>query len=289
MSKKSALSKMVVGFLILGIVAELVARYCLRLGDSPLVITHPKIEYMFAPDQNVRPFGNIFKTNRYGMRGEEIPVTKAQGEIRVIVIGDSVVNGGNLTDQANLATTMLTHGRMRFLNISAGSWGPQNMRAYIDTFGTFDADYLVLVLSSHDIDDVPTFAPLDPETHPTRRPLSAAWEGLTRYLPRYLHHGPSSIRTPLPTPRLEALNAETGILKVLPSCLLIHSRRDELRRSPAAFAYLIQAAAGHPIVMDAPFMRADTSYRDNIHPSDAGQKALAAAISGCIEKIAKRQ
>ena len=45
---------------------------------------------------------------------------------------------------------------------------------------------VVLVASSHDVTDNPTFAPLDPNTHPTKKPLLALTEGLTRYLPRYL-------------------------------------------------------------------------------------------------------
>lgn len=45
---------------------------------------------------------------------------------------------------------------------------------------------VVLVASSHDVTDNPTFAPPDPNTHPTKKPLLALTEGLTRYLPRYL-------------------------------------------------------------------------------------------------------
>ncbi len=65
-------------------------------------------------------------------------------------------------------------------NISAGSWGPGNWLAYAEEYGFFDADVIVLVISSHDIEDNPTYQKLNQYTHPTRRPIFALWEGLVR-------------------------------------------------------------------------------------------------------------
>lgn len=39
------------------------------------------------------------------------------------------------------------------LNISAGSWGPDNCAAYLKEKGTFGAEGIILVVSSHDAHD----------------------------------------------------------------------------------------------------------------------------------------
>ena len=81
-------------------------------------------------------------------------------------------------------------------SISAKSWGAPNELAYIQRFGLFDADAVVLVLSSHDYADVPTFVKVvgvDPE-YPDHTPFFAAFEIFTRYLPRYVR-GPWGRRT----------------------------------------------------------------------------------------------
>jgi hypothetical protein len=127
------------------------------------------------------------------MRSEPFSKKKNSNELRVMVFGDSVVNGGNLTDHDNLATTILKDKLSKILdknvvvgNISAGSWGPGNWLAYAQEYGFFDADIIVLVISSHDYIDNPTFQPLDKNTHPTTKPISALIEGIERYLPRYI-------------------------------------------------------------------------------------------------------
>ena len=176
--------------------SELFCRYILGLGTPPLSITHPKIEYMFKPNQNVLRFGNRFITNSYGMRSEQFSQTKKNNELRILVFGDSVVNGGNLTDQSDLATEIVhqkltelrfnSYQKITVGNVSAGSWGPGNWLAYVKEYGFFDADIIILLISSHDYADNPTFAPLNPNTHPTQNPPLATIEALQRYLPRYL-------------------------------------------------------------------------------------------------------
>lgn len=174
--------------------AELTARYMLGLGDPPLIIAHPRIEYLSKPNQNVQRFGNTVIVNQFGMRSDSVAPEKVNPEeLRVIVFGDSVVNGGALTDHSELATTLLqaSLGKdlkrpVRVLNVSAGSWGPGNWLAYAEEFGFFNSDYVVLVISNHDISDNPDFAPLDKTQFPDTTPVSAVLEGLFRYLPRYL-------------------------------------------------------------------------------------------------------
>ena len=97
-------------------------------------------------------------------------------------------------DQAALLTARLETRLVEALerpatvgNISAGSWGPGNLLAYVKTFGLFDADILVLVLSSHDHTDHPTFEPVVgvERRMPDRTPLFALSEVTHRFLPIY--------------------------------------------------------------------------------------------------------
>lgn len=304
MLMKKIFVSMLTAITILIVVGELVARYVIGLGTPPLSVAHDRIEYLFAPDQDVQRFGNRQLYNEYSMRS---PPLDAWGNARrVIVFGDSVLNGGNLTDHSRLGTTLASEADEDaiFANVSAGSWGPGNMLGYIETFGLFDADTVILVLSSHDAGDPPTFQPLDPNTHPTERPLSAIVEGWKRYTPRYM---PEALRNFLfpqpsfspdaasPTPGLNGIEAlpilltrfaETGI----EACIVFHATRNELQSSANAFEPIetVLARFEVPIVrMRALVARRgafDDIFRDDIHINDAGQAVLADALIQCDDR-----
>jgi hypothetical protein len=283
---------------------ELLARYYFGLGDPPLSQTHPTIEYYFKPNQNARPFGNVFRTNRYGMRSDDFPPQKrTPAELRILVYGDSVVNGGNLTDHSRLATTYLQTRLANDLrrpvvvgNISAGSWGPPNELAYLRQFGFLDADIVVLVLSSSDYDDVPTFEPLNPLTHPTQAPVSALWDGIARYLPRYINGRvinesgvvPDAQHVPNKTAVEVSLSAEREFLETakaqgVKALVVQHWMESELHSQPLPGHAEIRRVASEAAVAvsdDAGKLQAfldagKNPYRDDIHLNDAGQVALA--------------
>lgn len=86
---------------------EWFARSQLGLGNPPLSVAHPTIEYLFKPNQDVRRFGNRVRINAYGMRSDDFPESKPESEFRLLIFGDSVLNEGALTDQASLATELL--------------------------------------------------------------------------------------------------------------------------------------------------------------------------------------
>ncbi|MEM9087724.1 MAG: hypothetical protein AAGC93_03165 [Cyanobacteria bacterium P01_F01_bin.53] len=161
---------------------------------------------MVKPNQSVMRFGNRFMSNAYGMRSAPLGKEKAADELRVMVFGDSIVNGGDSVDQADLATTQLQASLNQASNqnvvnqnivnqnvksqnavvgnISSNSWGPGNWLAYAQEYGFFEADTVVLVISSHDYADVPTFEPLEESSFPTQQPISALSEALIRYAPK---------------------------------------------------------------------------------------------------------
>ena len=172
------------------VLVELFARYGLGLGTPPLSSPHPRIEYLFKPDQDLKRFGHRFKVNSYGMRSDDFPAQPAQAEQRILVFGDSVVVGGSQLDQRAIATEQLRErlvaaspgAQVTVGNVSAGSWGPGNWRAWLNDYGHLGASKVILVLSSHDLEDHPTFESLNPLTHPEGNPPSATHELLLRYL-----------------------------------------------------------------------------------------------------------
>ena len=119
--------------------AEVYARVVLGLGDPPLWRADPEIEYLPVPSRSYRRFGNRVSYNAWSMRSGDFPREKASpDEVRVLVLGDSLVNGGVHVDQDALATSLLEQwlrgglGRSVVVgNVSAGSWGPPNYLAYI--------------------------------------------------------------------------------------------------------------------------------------------------------------
>jgi hypothetical protein len=274
--------------LALAVAAEVAARLA-GLGDPPLLVADPQIEYLFKPSSRYSRFGNRIEYNAYSMRSREFPARKPPGEYRVMVLGDSVVNGEAHLDQDALATSILERelraalrGEVVVGNISAGSWGPQNLLAYVRRFGLFDADVVVIVLSSHDYADAPTFEPLvgtDPR-FPQARPLFALQEILARLRPaarepaRKDDASASSLAALRELLRLAKTRARVVVLQ--------HPDAGELEGRKQAGFHAIQAIcrdADVPVVDLAPALSgARAPYRDFIHLNAEGQRVLAAVL-----------
>jgi hypothetical protein len=287
---------------VLGLVAilttEVLARAGLGLGDPPLYQTDPEIEYLLKPNQRVKRFGHRYVVNRFGMRSEDFePKKGASGERRVLVFGDSVVNGGAQVDQGRLATEQLRvrlgqTGQVATVgNVAAFSWGPGNWLAYARRFGFLDADTAIIVVNGADYGDVPTFAPLRPDTHPSQPPLSALVEGATRYLPAYLGLDQSSgpVRESTDADRAASLRDLAELIVMAKRAgvqvrLVQHYERDELDGAglPAglqAFSRLCEQYEVPVVSMrDAERRSRDVAYLDDIHLSPEGQDLLADAL-----------
>ena len=301
--------------LVLLVGGELTARFALGLGDPPLLMADPHIEYLFRPNQDCLRFGNRVHYNAYSMRSDDFPASKTNpAELRVMVIGDSIINGGNPTDQSNLATTLLGPMLSARLNrsvvvgnISAGSWGPLNELAYVQKYGLFDADVVAIVLSSHDVADVPTFGPLAGETE---KPICALAEGLRRYsfgdlLNRLKGVPPPDPAAPVPTPAtlpaddvrrsLAALRELISMARSKGAKVVVfqHLEQREAQGTPDEGYVLLKSAveeSGVPVVPLGPVFALQlktgpSPYRDTIHPNELGQKLLAGAMEKAILQV----
>lgn len=205
------LTLIVVGLLILALGAmELALRVFFGFGKPPLYVADPQTGYRLAPNQRTKRFGNVFEINQYSMRGGAIAPTPDANTLRVLLLGDSIANGGWWTDQSEILSAQLQQQianspiaktpQVEVLNASANSWGPRNELAYTAKFGTFDAQVLVLLLNTDDLfATAPTSVQVGRDrAYPSRYPPLALVELLNRF-----------IKSP-PIPELEAIHQEGG-------------------------------------------------------------------------------
>ncbi|MFC5412544.1 hypothetical protein ACFPMF_24680 [Larkinella bovis] len=164
------------------LLVELIGRHY-GLTTYPLYDASAEFEYVLKPNQRVTIYRNRFETNTFSMRSK--PVSSGDSTV-VLLLGDSVVNGGNAVDQDSLASSLLEEElflkygkKIRVLNISDKTWSPDNVVAYLKKFGLFQADMLLLVANSGDAFDPMTFRPVVgvAPTHPAENHLFA-WQSL---------------------------------------------------------------------------------------------------------------
>ena len=166
---------------ILFLSSEIALRQVWGFCDAPLSIESDKYEYCFAPNQDRFRFRKHIKYNSFSQRSEE----PKSGKKIILGCGDSVINGGSQTDQKDIATSIFTEETgLQMLNISAGSWGPDNCAAYLKENGLFNAEGIIVCLSSHDAYDNMEFEPVVGKSvaYPEKQYWSAWVELIDRYL-----------------------------------------------------------------------------------------------------------
>jgi len=198
--------------LVLLILLEVGLRLLFGFGNPLIYVTDEEIGYLLAPNQRTRRFGNRIEINQYSMRGDAISPNRGESTLRVLLIGDSIANGGWWTDQEKILSAIIaeqlkstvaddTFSFVEILNASANSWGPRNELAYLKRYGNFGAQVVVLLINT---DDLFATAPTNLQVgrdrnYPVKKPFLAIQEAFSRYV------------LPAPKlPELEALNAESG-------------------------------------------------------------------------------
>ena len=174
---------------LIALVSETVARKVIGLGTPPLYESYNGMEYKMKPNQNILRFGNRIIINDASMRTSSDILNKPKlGKKRVLIFGDSVLWGTSLLDQADIATSILgikLKEDYEIYNVSAGSWGPGNWNQFIKENGLFNADQIIFLISSHDLNDIPNPLTKINKLMPGENPPFATWELVNRYaLPR---------------------------------------------------------------------------------------------------------
>jgi len=188
----------------IAVISEVGLRAIMGLGDPPLYVADPEIGYLLAPQQKLRRQGSQYETNQYSMRSQPL---QAEAKNRILLVGDSVVNGSWWTDQTQTLSSLLTNeiesknnNSAEVLNIAANSWSTRNQLAYLQRFGLFDAATLVLVINTDDLFATePTSVGIGTPSYPTQKPALA----LIEYYQLF-------IAPPPKIPELEALKQATS-------------------------------------------------------------------------------
>lgn len=196
----------VVGLLV---VIELGLRSLFGFGNPLIYIGDEQIGYLLAPNQSTRRLGNHIEINEYSMRSAPIQKTLPPSTLRILLLGDSIANGGWWTDQQNTISSLIetslksqsNYQQVEVLNASANSWGPRNELAYLQRFGNFQSQVIVLLINTDDLfATAPTSLPVGRDrNYPDRKQPLAIIEFLQRYLIRQK-----------PIPELEAVQKEPG-------------------------------------------------------------------------------
>lgn len=294
------------------VVGELVLRFAFGFCDALLYRESDKYEYIAQPNQDRHRFGAHIYYNSYSQRNGEPDSTK----VRVLGLGDSVIFGGTWMDQDSLASTLFSEATgTQMLNISAGSWGPDNCAAYLKENGTFGASAMILVCSSHDAFDVMTHVPVVGvvPTYPDRQYKLAWTELIDRYLvPRIrMMFGKTEVKLDPDeqvvknsefknTVRQKSSSFNNGFVQLLdisqkksiPMAIYLHAERDEIKAGlyNEMGQKIIEWAAEHDVCLIEGLKAGETEdmYHDKIHFNEAGQRFLATQMVRLYKECLKQ-
>ncbi|ALF56263.1 lipolytic protein G-D-S-L family [Nostoc piscinale CENA21] len=197
--------------IVLLVIIEIGLRSLFGFGNPLIYIGDSQIGYLLAPNQSTRRFGNRIEINEFSMRSSPIAKIPAPQTLRVLLLGDSIANGGWWTDQKNTISSLIMNSlkseitdkyqQVEVLNASANSWGPRNELAYLQRFGNFSAQVVVLLINTDDLFAYsPTALPVGRDrNYPKKKPPLGLVEVWQRYATKQQ-----------PIPELQALQAEPG-------------------------------------------------------------------------------
>ena len=290
------------------VLLEFTLRFAFGFCDALLYQSSDNYEYIAQPNQDRHRFGAHIHYNSYSQRNEELDSTR----VKILGLGDSVIFGGTWMDQDSLATTLFSNETgMQMLNISAGSWGPDNCAAYLKEKGTFGAKAMILVCSSHDAYDVMSFTPVVGvyPTYPERQYRLAIVELMDRYLmPRvrsfFLKQkqrlDPDAAvvnkmsqkfvakKSLLFNPGFDQLKNMADSLHI-PFGVYLHAETGELMQgSYNEMGYEIMEWAeknGVPLMKGMDRGENESMYKDMIHLNGKGQKHLAASLKVMVTEL----
>ncbi len=296
-----------VSLLVLFVFVEIILRYVFGFCDAVLYQSSPAYEYIAQPNQHRYRFFSHIDYNSYSQRSEEPDSTKTI----VLGLGDSVILGGTMLDQDSVATTLFSKETgMQMLNISSGSWGPDNCAAYLKEKGTFGAKAMVLVCSSHDAFDVMSHIPVVGiyPNYPDKQYKLAIWEVIDRYLmPRIKVYFRGKQLLDPDAQVVEKVKSDEGVAnkalnfdpgfdqllqisegKHIPFFIYLHPEVGEVmsRKYKEGGLMIIEWAKTHHIKLIDGLNEGVTvdMYRDVIHLNEKGQRNLANSLKKMINR-----
>jgi lysophospholipase L1-like esterase len=272
--------------------------------NSPILYQSSPAGYEVQPDQHLRVLGRAIDFNHEGLRGPEIARLPATGRARILFLGDSVTNGGESVDNAQTYPAIFQSLRRgtEALNASAGEWAIQNEEKWLVEHGVYGSRQMVLEVGENDLfQSFETADLLDREGNfPSHAPSLAIGWCLRHFLlakfANFLTNPPrSGAQQAKPTAVNAQVMAAIDRIRVYAltrgarmTIVYIDDRKpDESPEYRDARDRLARWASQHDVPLIRPGLaaRADAGqlYRDDLHPSAAGNRAIAQALAASLE------
>jgi hypothetical protein len=295
--------KRLIKYAIICVVAFSIIEIGLRLygfRQAVLMREDNAYEYIPIPQKQYR-FGKNIYYNTFSQRSTEIQTSDS---VLICAFGDSFINGGVVIDQDSLATTKLSAylskkymKPVKLLNISAGSWGPDNCFAYLLKHGNFNSKQFVLFVSSHDAYDNMTFNKVVGVNikYPTQQYNFAIQELVVRYIIPKIQSGTSNWfdETGI-NKKTEHSVFNTGFASFYNYCkqngialtIYLHPDKEEAinKKYNEQGDSIINFCASNNVrlIKELQFNFPITYYRDRFHFNDMGQEAVFESIKDSI-------
>ncbi len=138
----------------------------LDLTMARFQVYHPVYGFFHRPGVSgwlrTREFTSFVKFNAQGLRGPEVAVPKPAGTLRVLVLGDSVVEGAQVAQEATVAALLArelealeTSGRIETVNAGVAGFGTAQQLLFLEREGAaLQPDLVVLVFTiANDVAD----------------------------------------------------------------------------------------------------------------------------------------
>lgn len=292
-----ALAYLAAGVALLLIVAETVLRWGIGLGDPPLARLDPVTEYELVPSATYRRWGNTISINANGMRAPDHPDVPTGDERHLLMIGDSVVYGGHFLDQSQTISAQLRQQLeddpelsgcvFQVLPMAVSSWGPVNQAAFLAKHGAFGASVAGIVVSAHDLYDVPQHASdiLPYRQAPSWTAIGDAVQAVTERYYQAANSGeglqPLWVRQDLTLAALDDMAKRLRDQNVQPVLIYhptIQERAGVGKPEKAVFFEWSETRNIPWIDLSNVQMRAG-DYRDDIHPAASGAAHIAQHIA----------
>ncbi len=290
--------KYLIVFLILCIGLEIGLRLIMDIGEKPLYEANTVYEYAPKPNQDLTRFHHHYQTNAYGMRSK--PINKKDKK-RILLFGDSVLNGGTDIDQSDILPYVLAdlltshyHDSIGVYAASAGSWGVENAYGFLTEKIDFDFDAICLVFSGHDYHDNMHHRPVvgKEPAWPDQQPFLAITDligngilpkvksllGMNNY--DYLKGFDDS----KPNPGFELFKAYAEA-KEMPLWVYVHPEQAELKAGAYeanGAALLADLGRNNIVHLNGLDYEDIGGYVDKIHVNHTGHKKMAEAIFSYI-------
>ena len=261
------------------------------LGNPPIAIRDDELEYRLIPNKKYNRWGNRILINSYGFRANDHTKEISGAEVRLLLLGDSVVYGNHFLDQdetiAMRLSAMLSSPscQVRVIPMAVSSWGPINQAAALLRHGTFNATEVAIVLSAHDLIDTPTGGngPLIP--YRISPPIGAIGDLVEAIIERHFPPESTTAAVPYETRALASLAAPDAIKDRIDTggaeLLFVYNATTPERISGTLDEglRLFDWADGHDLETLDLGAVPNVTYRDTIHPDAGGAARIARALS----------